>query len=148
MSKAGERSRSPKTNATQNGEEVNDLETRMLALWNKSIQPLADEQNKTFQGAIQGMVVGIVSTEVKELESKMQSGFVEVNEKFSKVNTVLERIEKAIDLNPNPPLRPPGGMLGPGVAGSSGDTLAAPSYAGVVASSSYQQSAVVDVTTL
>jgi len=149
MSKAGERSRSPKTqNATQNGEEANtDLETRMLALWKQTLAPLADEQNKTFQTAIQGMVVGIVSTEVKELETKMQSGFVEVNEKFSNVNTVLERIEKAIALNPTPPLPPPGGMLGTGIAGSSGDALAAPTYAGVVSSSPYQQSAVADVTT-
>jgi hypothetical protein len=68
MSKAGERSRSPKS--TQSAED-SELETIMLALWNKSIQLLVQEQNDTFQGAVKGMVVGIVSTEVKQLEENI-----------------------------------------------------------------------------
>jgi len=132
MSKAGERSRSPKTVVpVASVDDVSDLESRMLAMWNKTIQPLADEQHKVQGEKIKGMVVGIVSTEVKQLEQKMQSGFVEVNEKFSQVNSALERIEKSITLNPFPPVPPPGGLLGPGFSGSSGDALAAPSYAGV-----------------
>ena len=78
MSKDGERSRSPKSSKVDDS----DIETRMLAIWTKSIQPLVVEQNDTFCGVVKGMVVGIVSTEIKDLEGKMQSGFVEVNTKF------------------------------------------------------------------
>ena len=84
----------------------------------------------------------------------MESGFVdvhskfdEVTEKFSIVNQTLERIEKAIALNPSPPLSQSGGMLGPGVARSSNQPLAAPSYAGILGSPSFPQPVENDVTT-
>ena len=92
MSKDGERSRSPKSFKSADD---SDLETRMLALWTKSIQPLVQEQsdktlklsqqqNDTFTGAVKGMVVGIVSTEIKELEGKMQNCVGGVNTEFGK----------------------------------------------------------------
>jgi len=155
MSKEGERSRSPKSSKTDDS----DLETRMLALWTKSIQPLVTEQNDTFCGVVKGMVVGIVSTEIKDLENKMQTGFVEVNTKFGKlenkvdesfsdVKSTLERLEKAIATSSAPPPMPQtGGLLGPGIARSSGQGLAAPSYAGVVGSPAFQQPVENDVTT-
>ena len=149
MSKAGERSRSPKS--TQSAED-SELEARILSVWTKTIQPLAQEQNDTFQGAIKGMVVGIVSTEVKQLEQQMQDGFVEVHtkfdEKFSNVNSTLERIEKAIAATPAPPPMPQsGGLLGPSIARSSNQPLAAPTYAGILGSPSFPQPVENDVTT-
>ena len=40
------------------------------------------------------MVVGIVSTEIKELEGKMQNGFVEVNTQFGKTSMKTSPLKK------------------------------------------------------
>ena len=142
MSQDG-RSRSPKQSAADS-----DLETKMSAMWTKTIEPLMQEKNNACETAVKGLVVGLVSGEVNQLEAKMETGFVEVHEKFKSVNSTLERIEKAIATNPAPPLSQPGGLLGPGIAGSAVQhPLAAPSYASVVSSSPYQQPAENDVTT-
>ena len=73
MSKDGNRSRSPKN--SQQSAEASDLETQMLAMWTKTIEPLMHEKNEGFESAVKGLVIAVVSAEVKKLETKMESGF-------------------------------------------------------------------------
>ena len=132
------RSRSPHNKGDEKGaSDVSELEVKMLAMWNKTIQPMVEEQNNESQKAIQGLVVGLVSGEVNRietkvagLETKVDDGFIEVKKKFSDVNQALERIEKAI-ATPSAPPPPPGGAPGSG-SGSAGDVR---SFANVVAAS-------------
>ena len=153
LEKTQDRSRSPRTGDKKDDQEdVSELEAKMLAMWNKSIEPLMQEKHDAVVKGIQSMVVGIVSGEVTRietkvvgLETKVDSGFEDVNQKFGNVNLALERIEKAIAAPSASPLpRPQGGSQGSGAGSSNG----VQSFASIVASSSpLPQSVVNDVTT-
>ena len=168
MSKDGNtnRSRSPRGSLDDEGE---SMETKLMVLWNKQIEPLMAaqnevrdkvlaEQNEARDTAVKSLVCGLVSSEVKRLEEKMDSGFVDVHAKvdsgfvgvdkrFGTVNEALARIEQAITAYPAPAPMPSGGSLGPGASGATSAPLAAPSYAGILASPPQHPVVENDVTT-
>ena len=60
----------------------------MLAMCNKTIEPLTQEKNDAVVKGVQGLVVGLVSAEVARVETKVEgfdsetevdSGYVDVN---------------------------------------------------------------------
>lgn len=146
------RSRSPRNGDKKDEqEEVSELEAKMLAMWNKSIEPLMQDKHDAMVSGIQKMVSGLVSGEVNRietkvvgLETKVDSGFEDVNKKFENVNLALERIEKHFSAPASSPRPQPQGSQGSGADSSHGGQ----SYASIVASSAPSpQSVANDVTT-
>ena len=142
------RSRSPRSGDKGNDEDTSDLEAKMLAMWQQTIEPKMQEKHDEMVKGVQGIVVGLVSAEVLRVEKKVEGLETKVDgieTKVDGVSSAVERIEKVLASLPASPLpMPQGGTQGSGADSSNG----AQTYASIVASSpSLPQPVANDVTT-